>query len=406
MGGGQGGQAESASEWEAILAEATKREADIAPGLVLLAVDKNGKSLYHKACGFNSRLPDAPAIKDDDIMWIASCTKLLTSVCALRCVERGQVDLDEDLGQSHLPEFKNPMVVTLDDSEKGYNLRPAKNPITLRRLLTHTSGVAYEWGDSRLRAWRKDVGPIPDDKKGFMQHLYDIPLLFDPGEGWVYGGGIDWAGILVGRLNNTTLGGYMEEHIFKPLGMKDTTFYLSTRPDLEKRLVRAGKRGPDGGMIPFEGMVFRAEAHDESGGGGLWSCATDYIKVLADLIKDEPTLLKRDTVVNMLAKPQLKDGEALKALSKGRGGAVAANAANPSDAGINYGLGGMVQVKTSAFLPGGTLSWGGLPNLKWFIHPELGIAAMYATQVMPSGDAKNLDLSRKYFKEIIRLSGN
>ena len=128
----------------------------------------------------------------------------------------------------------------------------------------------------------------------------------------------------------------------------------------------------------------------------------DYIKVLGDLVKDEPTLLKRETVVDMLAKPQFSDGGgALRMLAAGRA-ITAANAA-PSESGLNYGLGGMALVKDSPQLPAGTLTWGGLPNLKWFIHPQLGVAAMYATQVMPFGDAKNTWLAGEFFQEVIKM---
>jgi CubicO group peptidase (beta-lactamase class C family) len=217
-------------------------------------------------------------------------------------------------------------------------------------------------------------------------------------------GGLDWAGILVARLNNTTLEGYFEEHIFGPLGIKDTVFHLDKRPDLKERLVGAGQRTPEGGLKPYPGLVFSEKVQDHSGGGGLWSCAPDYIKVLADLIKDEPTLLKRETVVEFLSKPQIEAESALGGLVAGRS-ATAANA-SPAAAGLNYGLGGMVLTKGSPFLPEGTLSWGGLPNLKWFIHPQLQIAALYFTQVMPAGDVKNTLLSGQFFKEVIRLSGN
>jgi CubicO group peptidase (beta-lactamase class C family) len=335
-------------------------------------------------------------------MWIASCTKLLAAVCALQCVERGQFTLDEPVS-TVLPELANPQIVRKDESAPdGYTLTPAKNPITLRLLLTHTSGVAYEWGDPGLAAWRAKQPPVPLEKRGYTTTTFGIPLLFEPGEGWVYGGGLDWAGELVGRLNGTNLGGYMEEHIFKPLGMKSTTFKLDQRPDLKERLMRAGKREADGKLTAFEGMVFPEKVVDYSGGGGLWSCATDYIKVLADLIKDEPTLLKRETVLNLLAKPQIENEKALAGLVVGR--AIAAANASPAQAGMNYGLGGMVLTKDSETLPNGTLSWGGLPNLKWFLHPELGVAAIYATQVMPHGDIKQNWLSTEYFKEVLKLN--
>jgi len=334
-------------------------------------------------------------------MWIASCTKLLASICALQCVERGQITLDEDVSRI-LPEFSNPQIVSLDEGSKGgYKLTPAKNKVTLRHLLTHTSGNAYEWGDPRLAAWRADHprGDGPETK--LIRNVYNTPLLFEPGEGWVYGGSVDWAGEIAGRLNNTNLKDYMEEHIFQPLGIKDTTFDLSTRPDLKARLMWAEKRDVDGGLTTMDTMVFPEKADDYSGGGGLYSCGTDYIKVLADLLKDEPKILKRETVLNLLTQPQIEKDSALAGLVQNRG-ATSANAA-PAAAGINYGLGGMVLTADSPLLPKGTLSWGGLPNLKWFLNVELGIAGYYGTQVMPHGDSKATWLSGEFFKEVMRL---
>src|SRR6202012_4071704 len=143
-------------------------------------------------------------------MWIASCTKLLASICALQCVERGQITLDEPVGKI-VPEIANPKIVKLDESaEGGFTLTPAKTAITLRQLLTHTSGNAYEWGDPRLSAWRKAQPPVPQEQKGKTAVTYNTPLLFEPGEGWVYGGSLDWAGEIAGRLNNMSLGDYME----------------------------------------------------------------------------------------------------------------------------------------------------------------------------------------------------
>jgi CubicO group peptidase (beta-lactamase class C family) len=334
-------------------------------------------------------------------MWIASCTKLLASICALQCVERGQITLDEDVSRV-LPEFASPQIVSLDEaSPDGFKLTPAKNKVTLRHLLTHTSGNAYEWGDPRLAAWR---GTHPK-KEGLEQYMiknaYDTPLLFEPGEGWVYGGSVDWAGEIAARLNNTNLKDYMEEHIFTPLGIKDTTFVLSDRPDLKARLMWAEKREADGSLSTMDTLVFPEQAVDYSGGGGLWSCGTDYIKVLADLLQDSPKILKRDTVLNLLIQPQIKNDSALSGLVSART-ATAANAA-PADAGMNYGLGGMILTADSPLLPKGTLSWGGLPNLKWFLNVELGVAGYYGTQVMPHGDAKATWLSGEFFKEVLRI---
>lgn len=347
-------------------------------------------------------LPDAPDINPDGVFWIASCTKLLSSVCALQCVEQGLITLDEPVSRV-LPELTRPDIVTLDASAPdGFTLRPATNPVTLRLLLTHTSGVGYEWMSPPLAAWRKVQPPVPEDKKGQISTTYKFPLLFEPGEGWVYGGGLDWAGEMVARLHKTTLAAYMDEHIFTPFGMKSTTFHLDQRPDLKERLVLAGVRTPDGGLAPNKGMVFAETVVDHSGGGGLWSTVPDYIKVLGDLVQDEPTLLKRETVENLLAKPQIVNDAALSVLVQAR--TIAGANAAPADAGMNYGLGGLVLTRDSDILPKGTLSWGGLPNLKWFINREYGVAAMYASQVLPPGDAKSTELSVAFFKEVIRLA--
>jgi CubicO group peptidase (beta-lactamase class C family) len=336
-------------------------------------------------------------------MWIASCTKLITSISALQCVERGQITLDEPVG-TILPELKAPNIVKVDpEAEGGFTLTPAKNPVTLRTLLTHTSGNSYEWGNPALTAWRKAQPPVAKENIGKIAVTYNTPLLFEPGEGWVYGGSLDWAGEIVARLNKTTLGDYFEEHIFKPLGIKETTFHLDQRPDLKAKVVQAGLRAKDGSLGPNPTPVFAEKVVGHSGGGGLWSNASDYIKVLADLVKDEPTILKRETVTDLLGKAQITDPSALKALGFGR--AVAANS-NVADMGMNYGLGGMVITKDSDAQPKGTLSWGGLPNLKWFVHPEKQIAALYATQVMPAGDVKNNQFSVEYFKEVWRLANS
>ncbi|KAK3066060.1 hypothetical protein LTS18_002071, partial [Coniosporium uncinatum] len=193
------------------------------------------KPIYNKTFGYHSIAPDAPAIDPNGTLWIASCTKLLSSICALQCVERGLIKLDEPV-QRVLPELASPQIASLDTSgeipgETGkVILTPAKKPITLRHLITHTSGIAYEWMNETLKAWREDWKRNGGDEAGLRKStakLYSIPLIHEPGEGWAYGGGLDWAGVLVSRLSNdVTLEQYMQEHIFKPLGMESTTFHI------------------------------------------------------------------------------------------------------------------------------------------------------------------------------------
>ena len=353
-----------------------------------------------------SRSADAAAVRPDAVMWIASCTKLLTSICALQCVEAGLISLDEPVSRI-LPELASPNIITHDPSApNGFKLVPAKNHITLRHLLTHTSGVPYEWLSPLLGKWRKVQPKLPPAQAGLIRNMYNLPLVFEPGEGWTYGGGIDWAGELVARLHNTTLADYMQQHIFAPLDMTETTFQLHERPDMKARLMRSGLRMPDKSLAEYKHMVHRERVFDHSGGGGLWSTVPDFIKVLKDLISPSPRLLSASAIDSMLAKPQITHPGAIADLAN-NDLIVTANAAQvkAGDAMMNYGLGGMVWIKDSPVLTKGSLSWGGLPNLKWFVNRERGVAAVYATQVMPPGDPVNLRFSNEFFKEALAMAG-
>ncbi|TID13790.1 hypothetical protein E2P81_ATG01724 [Venturia nashicola] len=397
--------AETLTGFEKTLKDCVGKDTHVVPGCVLAAVDKTGEAFYLRAVGDAGVAPDARPITTDDSFWIASCTKLLTSICALQQVEKGLVDLDEDVSRI-LPELKDPQIITADSThEDGYILSPAKNKITLRQLLTHTSGVGYMFMSPLITSWRKKVGPSEEELSGLVAKTYDAPLLFEPGEGWVYGGGIDWAGIIVERLNNgQSLGSYMDQYIWTPFGMRHTTFHLDQHDAVRSRLVPAALRDAEGKLIPKLTPTFTEIVTEDSGGGGLWATVPDYIKVLADLISPKPKLLKAETIETLLAAPQIPvDSPALLPLIGSRGGgALAANAA-ATDAPVNHGCGGMVLTKDSEILPKGTLSWGGLPNLKWFLNREKGVAAMYASQVFPPSDKKSVYLSNEFFREVMRL---
>jgi CubicO group peptidase (beta-lactamase class C family) len=321
-------------------------------------------------------------------------------------VEQGKVDLDEDITRI-CPELKDLPIIEADDkSQDGYTLKPRQKRITLRHLLSHTSGVGYEFMSPPIQAWRLQNGPSQEELAGKVALAYSTPLLFEPGEGWTYGAGIDWAGVMVERLNPPhTLGSYMEEKVFKPLGMNSTTFHVDRNPDIMARVMPCSQREADGALAHTESAGWPTHMDEESGGAGLWGSVTDYIKVLADLIAPEPTLLKPSTITSILAAPQMPAGNpGLSQLLDARGGAVAANAAAIEGLPpINYGCGGLVLTEDTEILPGGTLTWGGLPNLKWFLHRELGVAAMYATQILPHGDALSTELSNKFFVEVLRL---
>ncbi|KZP25118.1 beta-lactamase/transpeptidase-like protein, partial [Athelia psychrophila] len=194
------------------------------PGAVLVATNKAGTLSYAKAFGQTGVSPDAKPLTLDSTFWLASTSKLLTTIAALQCVERGLFSLDspDDIARL-LPELAAPEILTGFDAEGKPVTAPAKNRITLRQLLTHSAGMTYEFMDPLLSAWRKTPEGSRAHDDAFMG-AYLMPLVYEPGTSWRYGVGIDWAGKLVERANGgVALEAYMQQYIWGPLGMQDIT---------------------------------------------------------------------------------------------------------------------------------------------------------------------------------------
>ena len=135
----------------------------------------------------------------DSVCWNASCTKLFTAVAALQCVERGQLSLDSPVNDI-LPEFNDEplnQIITGFDADSKAQYKPASKPITLRHLLTHSSGLGYNGMDPMLMQWWTGMGYGPDVTNTTIKHSGTIPRLYEAGEGWSYGCGLEWAGQMV-----------------------------------------------------------------------------------------------------------------------------------------------------------------------------------------------------------------
>ena len=260
----------------------------------------SGVQRYQNSFGKENVAPDAEDMKLDSLMWIASCTKPLTAISILQLVERSRVALDEPLDKI-LPEFAPPVpVVTVSESGELVTTSTDK-PLTLRILLTHTSGLAYGHPGTPVDAWRKSLPESSDfhpSKIGKREIGVDYrqPLIFLPGEPgkWKYGPSIDWVGKVVERVNGEglSLGDYMAKYIFGPLEMTSTTFRPVQDPRYKDRLFARSKRLADGSLVvdPMEQHA-HLEPVDEMGGGGLYSTVRDYIKVLESLLLDDGKLL-------------------------------------------------------------------------------------------------------------------
>ena len=238
-------------------------------GVVAMATTAAGP-VYQGAFGRRA-LPDGAAMTPDTVFWIASMTKAITSAAAMQLVERGKLSLDGPIA-GVLPELASPQVLEGFDAAGEPRLRPARRPITLRHLITHTAGFVYDIWHADMLRYREGAG-IPDIFSCKNAALM-LPLAFDPGGRWEYGINIDWIGKAVERVSGQKLGEYFAEHLFGPIGMQDTGFKLT--PERRARLAGMHTRGPDGTLAPME-FELPQEPEFEMGGGGLYGTAADYL---------------------------------------------------------------------------------------------------------------------------------
>ena len=284
------------------------------PGAVVFLA-RNGKVVYHKAFGYSDVDKQTP-LKKDDIFRIASQSKAIASTAVMMLFEEGKFLLDEPISK-YIPEFKNPRVLTtLNWADTTYVTIPAKSEITIRQLLTHTSGIDYAAiGSQEFKAiYAKAHIPsgIGNDNMVLadkMKILGGLPLKHHPGEAYTYGLNIDVLGYLVEVLGGTTFDKFLNARIFQPLGMNDTYFYLPK--EKHARLVTL-YQSKDGVVAKINGNIYDGVNPQYptlagkyfSGGAGLSSTVEDYAKFLQLFLNkgeyNGVRLLSRKTVELML----------------------------------------------------------------------------------------------------------
>ena len=247
-----------------------KCDAKEIPGVVAMAATSK-EVIYQGAFGKRDLSKDQ-AMTPDSVFWIASMTKAVTGAAAMQLVEQGKLSLEEPIGKV-LPDLAAPQVLEGFDAKGDPKLRPAKRPITLRHLLTHTAGFAYDmWnGDMVKYLERTNTPGIITCKNDALK----TPLMTDPGTRWEYGSNIDFAGKAIEAVTGQRLEDYLRDHLFTPLGMTDTGFKIGDAQ--RQRLVGMHARGEKGALapIPFE---LEQDPEFHMGGGGLYGTASDYIK--------------------------------------------------------------------------------------------------------------------------------
>jgi methyl acetate hydrolase len=362
-----------------------KSEAKEIPGVVAIAATGN-EVIYQGAFGKRDLSKDDPMTLDS-VFWIASMTKAITAAAGMQLVEQGKLSLDEPIGKV-LPDLAAPQVLEGFDADGEPKLRPAKKPITLRHLMTHTAGFAYNmWNGDMVRYLEKTgLPPVTTCKNDALK----TPLASDPGTRWEYGINIDFVGKAVEAASGKRLDAYLRDHLFAPLGMTDTGFKIGESQ--RKRLVGMHARGDDGALSP---MPFELEQDPEfhMGGGGLYGTAGDYIRFTQMILNkgrgNGNQVLKPETVALM---GQNHIGELnMTKMTTAIGWATNDVDLYP-DMDKKWGLSFLINTaKTAEGRSPGSLAWAGLANTYFWIDPSRDVTGVILMQLLPFADKKCLE---------------
>ncbi|ADB36602.1 serine hydrolase domain-containing protein [Spirosoma linguale] len=342
-------------------------------------VSRNGRIVYHKAYGLDNIQTKAP-LKRDAIFRIASQTKAITSIGLMMLFEEGKFLLDDPISK-YIPAFKNPKVLDkFNEKDSSFTTVPAKREITIRQLLTHTSGISYPGIGSKeaVAMYAKNkipsgIGTPTGTLADAMTRLGALPLLHQPGEKWTYGLSVDVVGYLIEVLSGQSLDQFLRSRLFDPLGMNDTFFYLPAAKQNRLTMVftedsvKSVKPLPS--LFGLSGDYPKQPGTYYSGGAGLSSTMYDYAIFLQMMLNGGEYGGKRflsPTTVRLITTNQIGD----------------------LNQGINkFGLGfSITSEKSAARLPvsEGTYDWGGFFGTTYWVDPKEGIIAQIYTQKVPN----------------------
>jgi methyl acetate hydrolase len=355
-------------------------EAGLIPGIVAVAADDRG-AIYEGAFGRRAVDKSEPMTLDS-VFRIASMTKAVTGTAAMQLVQKGQIGLEQPMGDV-LPVIKDAKVLEGFDGDGTPRLRDPKTPITLRHLLTHTSGYGYDIFNPDLARYVQIAGlpSILTRKNDALR----IPLVFDPGSGWEYGIGIDLVGKVIEEVTGEDLERYLRQHILDPLCMHDTSFVL--RNDIAHRLVGTHMRGADGKPVAISiDPLDEAEFH--TGGAGLFSTAPDYLTftrmLLAGGTLDGVEVLKPETV-QLMARNAI--GDLNVPMVRSNNPALALEVETFPGQVKKWGLTFLINTEDiEGFRSAGSLTWGGVHNTYFWIDLKKRITAVALMQILPIGD--------------------
>jgi methyl acetate hydrolase len=360
------------------------RERRNIPAVVAMVADGNS-TLYSGAFGSRDAASKLP-VNEKSLFSIMSMTKAITTTAVMQLIEQGKLKLDDPAARV-LPELAKVQVISgFDDATGNPILRPAKTTITLRHLLTHTSGFSYDTWNEKLYRYAQKTKTLNSDSITYPPS----PLVFEPGTGWQYGTSIDWAGRMLNVVTGKSLEQYFQENILQPLGMRDTSYFIP--PEKFERLVGSYTRNPDGTMAPWN-RVPPTPPRMPTGGGGLYSTAADYIRFTQMILGKGSLRLESGGSVRIL-KP-----ETVEQMSRNQIGALGAGKMRSFDhtdsadvdlhPGVEDKWGFGFLINTVAYDGGrsaGSLAWAGSKNTFYWIDPRRNLAAVLLMHFVPFVD--------------------
>ena len=344
-------------------------------------VTRNGETIYEGAHGRRA-VGDGASMTTDTVVWIASMTKAITGAAAMQLVEQGKLSLDAPAAET-VPDIARVPVLEGFDNDGKPQTRPPKRAITLRHLLTHTSGFSYDmWNASTGRyAVAAGIPPLTNCENAGLF----TALAFDPGDGWEYGIGIDWAGKMVEAASGTDLQSYMRTNIFEPLGMHDTSFTITAAQRAKLSAMHA--RLEDGSLtaMPFE---ITQTPEFFMGGGGLYGTALDYSRfaqaILGGGALNGTRILGADTVAE---KSRNNMGEVNVAPMRSAVAMLTKDSDFYPGMACKWGLSFLINTEvTPQGRSAGSLAWAGLANTYYWIDPAKQVTGVFASQVLPFFD--------------------
>ena len=370
------------SSLDAVLANSVSGDPRV-PGVVAMVTDREG-NIFEGAAGSRDLGTGVP-MTNDTVFAIFSTTKAITGTAALQCLEEGLLDLDAPAKQ-YAPEIGALQVLDGFDGDGNPILRAPKRDITTRMLLLHTAGFGYDFFNEDYNRLAENHGQ-PSVITASRASI-ETPLLHDPGDRWVYGTNIDWAGQVVEGIRGKRLGEVFSERIFPQLGITDMGFTMS--PSMTERRATMHLRGEDGSLTPQPDLVLDQNPEVHMGGHGLYATVGEYMKFIRMWLNDgvgaNGRVLKKETV-EMAVQNGLEDHHEVTVLP-----GVIPWLSNDAEffPGLkkSWSFTFMVNDQTAPTgRPAGAIGWAGLANLFYWIDRQNGIGGFWATQILPFADA-------------------